>query len=359
MPSDSLTLKGKKYTASELIKLADEKIQAGSGYEFHLFSFIKEWLSPDDTITVKTSGSTGAPKLVSFRKQQMVESAKMTCTYFNLTQDSNMLLCLSTEYIGGKMMVVRALVSGANLITVEPGSNPLETIKEKIHFAAMVPLQVQNTLQNEPTKKTFEAIDNVIIGGVAVSYLLAQNLAHCANNAYSTFAMTETLSHIALKKLSGKDKSDLYELLPGINIEKDERGCLVINAPLLNDKPVITNDVVEIEDRMHFRWLGRYDNVINSGGIKIYPEKVEEKLLGIITKHRFFITSLPDEKLGQKAVMVLENASDEEVAQIKLLVEQKADKYEKPRIYLSVQKFAETPTGKVQRTETLRLGNQG
>lgn len=355
MRFDSLVLNGTKYSGAELARLAGEKLQAGSNYEHHLFSFIKEWLSLADTIEVKTSGSTGAPKQVKFRKEQVIESAKMTCAYFNITPKSNLLLCLSAEYIAGKMMVIRAMVSGANLIAVEPGSNPLEGLKQKINFAAMVPLQVQNALHDDATRQKFTAIENVIIGGAAISYSLAQSLAGYPNNSYSTFAMTETLSHIALKKLSGKNKSDVFELLPGIEIEKDGRGCMVINAPLLNDRPVVTNDVVEIEDDRHFYWLGRYDNVINSGGIKIYPEKVEEKLSGIITKNRFFIASLPDEKLGQKVIMVIENAGDNEVEKIKAETEKALDKYEKPRSYVAIPRFAETPTGKVHRAETMRL----
>jgi len=279
----------------------------------------------------------------------------MTCGYFGLNKDVNTLLCISTEFIGGKMMVVRAFVSGMNLITAEPNASPLEGINQRINFASMVPLQVQNSLQNEQTKGKFLSISNVIIGGAAVSPTLKNELAECTNNVYSTFAMTETLSHIALEKLSGNNKKDYYETFAGIIISSDERGCLTINAPMLNEKPVITNDVVEIIDYNHFKWLGRFDNVINSGGIKIHPEKIEKELAQVIHTNRFFITSLPDEKLGQKVVMVIECAENFNMEEIKKLAKKILSKYEIPKEYYRVDGFLETATGKVKKEDTLKI----
>ena len=355
MSFDSLKFNGDKYSSYELVHLANGLLQAKkiSDNDKALLLFMKECISPARTIKVKTSGSTGAPKEIEIEKSQMLASAKMTCQYFHITKHTNMLLCLSTEYIAGKMMMVRAFLSWANLIVVKPVNNPLLDVKDKIDFAAMVPLQVESILSNARTRKKFNSIENVIIGGATVNKKLEAKLAKCTNNVYSTFAMTETLSHFALRRLSGKKKSDLFEVLPGIKITKDKRECMIVHAPLLNDAPIVTNDIIECVDEKHFRWLGRYDNVINSGGVKLYPEKLEQKLASIIKENRFFIASLPDKKLGEKVILVLEGIKRSEMRDIKKEVEKVFDKYEKPRKYVIVSKFAETATGKIQRKETL------
>lgn len=354
---DELTLNGQTYFRNDLVRLVNRRIDEPeiSDFKKSLYRFIDEWISDKETITVNTSGTTGSPKTITFRKEQFISSALMTCNYFNLTDTTKGLLYLSPDYIAGKMMVVRAFVSGMDLITLEPSDKPLLGIAEKIDFAALVPLQVQNLMDDEISKKRFQKIKNVIIGGAPVSPLLEKELENCTNAIYATFAMTETLSHIALRRLSGKQKSDKYFALQGVDFEKDDSGCLIVNAPLVNDSPVITNDVVELYDSTHFKWLGRYDNVINSGGVKIHPEILENKVASIIPNNRFFITSLPDEKLGQKVVMVIERGNDFPGKEIIAQVEKVLSKYEKPKAYLMVDKFLETPTGKVKKEETLKL----
>jgi o-succinylbenzoate---CoA ligase len=355
MEYNALTLNGIRYSKEELEKYVDGRLnsQALKEHEQSLFVFIKEWIAKGDILSVKTSGSTGTPKQIVVKKSQMLESAKITCDYFKLSAETNALHCLSTDFIAGKMMVVRAFVSGFNLITVKPDNNPLTTINQKIHFAAMIPFQVQKVLAKKNTKEIFESIDNVIIGGAPVSHSFEQVLALFPNNVYATFAMTETLSHIALRKLSGKVKSELFELLPGIKISVNKDGCLVIDAPRLNEEPIVTNDVVEIKDETHFKWLGRHDNVINSGGVKLYPEKMEEVLSGVVKDHRSFIASLEDKEFGEKVVLVLEGVTKDEIVKIKGDADNALGKYEKPREYLTVAKFIETPNGKIKRKETL------
>ncbi len=361
MSFDGLKFNGNVYSNYELVHLANGLLQQKkiTNHDKALLQFIKECVVPVKTIQVKTSGSTGEPKLIEIEKSQMLESAKMTCRYFHISRRTNMLLCLSAEYIAGKMMVVRAFFSGANLVVVDPTNNPLIDIKQKIDFVAMVPLQVESALSNPKTRKIFNSIENVIIGGASVSIKLQKKLAKCTNNVYSTFAMTETLSHFALKKLSGKNKSNLFEVLPGIKITTDDRGCMIVNAPLLNTSPIITNDIIECIDETHFKWLGRYDNVINSGGVKIIPEKLEEKIVRIIKENRFFISSLPDKRLGQKVVIVIEGVTRMEAKELEKHIEKLVDKYEKPRKYLLIEKFVETPTGKVKRGETLAIAMGG
>jgi o-succinylbenzoate---CoA ligase len=354
---ETLTLNGTAYSGDELRGFIDAKLNSDGlkEYEKSLYSFIKEWISYSNVIRVQTSGTTGEPKAITFTKLQAVASAQMTCKYFGLNKNTNALMSLSSEFIGGKMMVVRAFISGMNLIIIEPNSSPLDGVKERIDFASMVPFQVHNCLADEKTKQKFLSIPDVIVGGAPISPLLESMLANCTNNVYATFAMTETLSHIALKRLSGADRKDYYELLPGISILVDERGCLVINAPSLNENSIVTNDVVEIINPAQFLWLGRYDNVINSGGIKIYPEIVEYKLAALILNHRFFISSIPDEKLGQKVVMVIEGVSDFDVATIKNQAGKTLSKYEMPKEYFIIDRFLETVSGKVKKGDTLKI----
>lgn len=351
---DKLTLNGKSYWRDELIHLTEQKMKHDTEDEFAVHYFIHQWVSPSEFIEVKTSGSTGEPKVQVFRKDQFIASAKMTCDYFNLAEGMNMLLCLSANYIAGKMMVVRAFVSGANLVTIPPTGNPLEDINGKIDFTAMVPLQVQNAIADSATNKVFSNIRHIIVGGAAVSPKLAKALAPYSNNIYATFAMTETLSHIALKKLSGNNKADLYELMPGVSIAEDERGCMVVHAPYIREEPIHTNDIIVKADEGHFHWLGRFDNVINSGGVKVYPESIEEKLAHMFDGKRFFIASLPDETLGEKVVMVIESDGAVDSAQLKPEMEKMLDKYEVPKDYFAVSQFIETPNGKIQRQETLK-----
>jgi len=356
---DELTLNGQTYFKDDLVKLVNKRLDEPdiSDFKKAVYSFIDDWISDRETITVNTSGTTGVPKAITFTKQQFISSALMTCSHFNLSSNTKGLLCLSPAYIAGKMMIVRAFVSGMDLITLEPSDKPLLGTAGKIDFAAFVPLQVQNLISDEISRRKFETIRNVIIGGAPISPSLEKALETCANGVYATFAMTETLSHVALRKLSGKTKSNTYFALQGVYFEKDERGCLVVNAPLVNDSPVITKDVIDLDDSTHFRWLGRYDNVINSGGIKIHPEIIENKLATIIKEKRFFIASLPDEKLGQKVVMVIEGGRFDK-KEIIHHMDEFLSKYERPKAYFRVDKFIETPTGKVKKEETLKIAKE-
>jgi O-succinylbenzoic acid--CoA ligase len=355
-PFEKLTLNGHTYFKDELLHLTEHKMKHADmdEEEFSVQEFIHQWLSPPEHIEVRTSGSTGTPKVTMLRKEQFVHSARMTCQHFGLKEGSSMLLCLSTNYIAGKMMVVRAFVSGANLLTVPPTGNPLEGVEAKIDFTAMVPLQAYNSIHDPETNRVFSTISNIIIGGAAISPKLEHALEHYPNNIYATFAMTETLSHIALRKLNGNVKKDLYELLPGISVSEDDRGCMVINAPGLSEEPIVTNDMIVKADETHFHWLGRYDNVINSGGIKIYPESLEEKLAHLLPANRFFIASLPDETLGQKVVMVIEDGANMDIESLKTDIEKLVDKHHEPKEYFFLKQFTETPNGKIQRQESLK-----
>ena len=304
--------------------------------------FISEWYSTNIEMDLKTSGSTGKPKYISVKKDWMQNSAELTRKTFGLKKGDSALLCMPMKYVAGKMMVVRALELGLDLKVVEPSSNPLKNMDEIIDFAAMVPLQLENSLNDLDQVKT------LIVGGGQVSPKLVEKLQIESTQVYETYGMTETLTHVAIKPLNGPNISDLFRALDGIHFEKDDRGCLAIHASALNPVPIVTNDLVELIDENSFRWLGRFDNVINSGGIKIIPEVVEAKLLSIIPNNRFFINGESDESLGEKVVLVVEG----NVIEISF---DSLEKFEKPKEIYFISEFLETESGKIRRGETLKI----
>ncbi len=317
--------------------------------------FYKEWNNPSDKILVHTSGSTGKPKPIWVEKSRMEASARITCDFLGLQEGDTALLCMSLDFIAGKMMVVRSLVRGLELIVSSPSGHPLSNEKwqeigmNDITFAAMVPLQVYNSLQVSEERERLKCIKHLIIGGGTIDDELAQALKTFPNAVWSTYGMTETLSHIALRRLSGNDSNDWYTPFPSVNISLDHDGCLVIDAPLVCPEILKTNDIAEIQNGQ-FRILGRKDNVIVSGGIKIQIEEVE-KILKQYVKNPFLITKRKDNKFGEIVVMLTtDNTND-----AKTICERVLPKYWQPRAYLSIKEIPSTPTGKPARKEAERI----
>ena len=273
-----------------------------------LETFLSEWNDDRPYVVGHTSGSTGKPKEILLRKDDMRASARLTNEYFGIDVHSRLLLCLSTSYIAGKMMVVRALEAGAELLTSNVSSHPLKNLDiagGRIDLAAMVPMQVEESMKVEEERNALNSIRYLIIGGAAVSYRLEDSLKDMSVQCFATYGMTETVSHIALRKLN-RDKD--YFALGAVRFRTDERQCLIIDAPQLSARVFHTNDVVSLTDDRHFSWLGRYDNVINSGGIKFFPEVIEKKIAAAMSG-RYFISSLPDERLGEKIILVIETGN--------------------------------------------------
>ena len=306
-----------------------------------VYEFFSEWFGNKKYLTVYTSGSTGKPKAIKLLKEHMINSALATARYFDLDGDDiSALLCMSPKFIAGKMMLVRAIVSGWGMDVIAPTSHPLKA-RKMYDFVAMIPLQVYNSLD------VIHKVKTVIVGGGVVSSDLQDKLKNVRPKIYATYGMTETVTHIAVKKLSQLDGiTNYYEVLPDITVEKDDRNCLVIHAPNISKEMIITNDIVKLIDDKHFCWQGRYDNIINSGGVKIIPERVEEKLEDSISQ-RFFIGSKQDNALGQKVILIIEG---EEIANINY---DALDKYEKPKAVFYVTKFEETKSGKIDRKSTI------
>ncbi len=309
----SLTIKGKHYNAKALTQYCDEQLHCPgiAPWEQTLYRFILEWLNDSPVVMVQTSGSTGTPKSMKIAKSAMLHSAFNTLQFFNLQPEQSALLCLPCQYIAGKMMVVRAFAGGLNLIPAPVSGTPLTDLEQPVDFAALTPMQMSNQLQKDATKTSL--LRTVILGGSTTNEELENMLRDQNFDAWETYGMTETLSHIALRSINGSDRKEYFTPLPGIKINIDKRNCLVIDAPGITDTPLISNDIAEIREDGKFRILGRIDNIINSGGIKIIPEKIEKKLTEIVSSP-FFVTALPHPRLGQQLVLVLQELHGDENA---------------------------------------------
>ena len=318
-------------------------------------AFIAEWNNADDRVLVHTSGSTGQPKPMWASKRLMANSARMTCDFLHLQPGDTALLCLPVDYIAGKMVVVRAMVRQLQLVIKAPQAHPLAELHHAPTFAAMVPMQVTSSLNNAHERQLLADIRQLIIGGGAIDETLEKELRDFPNNVWSTYGMTETLSHIALRKINGKDADQWYTPFDHVNIATDHRGCLTIHAPLVCDNSLTTNDMVEIHpDGRRFRIIGRVDNVINSGGVKIHIEQVEERLRNAVDVP-FAITKRRDPLLGEMVVMLVQST---ELDALRQCCEQCLPAYWRPRLFISVDKIPTTDTGKPARKRAEQIAAQ-
>jgi len=329
-------LNGKSFTYLELLSEALYLKENGQLFEKVIGKFLLEWLNNESFVFVQTSGSTGKPKKIVLDKNAMIASAKATGLFFNLQPENSALLCLSADYIAGKMMIVRAITLGLHLDVIEPNSSPLSN--KKYDFVAMVPMQVANSLEQ------LHLVETILIGGTKVSYQLAEEILKTNCKAFESYGMTETISHIAIKLIGAKE----FTVLPNVTISLDDRNCLVIEALEISSDKIITNDIVEIVNSTQFILKGRIDNVINSGGMKIFPEEVEEMLSKYISQ-RFFIASQSDNKFGEKVILVLEGKPFE----INTTIFSDLSKYQIPKEILFIDTFVETETNKINRKKTL------
>jgi len=336
----SIQINGKHYDNENLLSIDDSEIRA----------FLEEWENEEPSIPVKTSGSTGKPKLIHLLKSDMIASAKLTGDYFNLENAQTALLCLPLKYIAGKMMLVRAMVLGLDLISVKPSSNPIINCIQSISFAAMTPMQVNTVLNQSPDK--LNLIKQLIIGGAPVNSPLESKLQEVKTHCYSTYGMTESITHIAVKKINGKYKSKYFEALPNITFQPNKDDCLIIKTPHLSISTITTSDIIKIIDKQTFKWIGRIDNVINSGGIKIHPEELETRVSNLFHNARFFFSSLPDELLGERLILVIESQNN--ISELESNLEKLLDTFEMPKTIYYTDSFLETKTRKLDRIKTLQ-----
>jgi len=313
-----------------------------------LDDFIADWCNANPFLHVHTSGSTGKPKDIVVEKSRMEASARMTCDFLGLKPGDTALLCMPLDYIAGKMVVVRSQVRNLKLISVEPSSTSLDGVTSHLNFAAMVPLQVKKSLDNPRLKE----IDNLIIGGGAIDAELEAVLRSFPNKVYSTYGMTETLSHVALRRISGDEASCWYTPFEGVTISLTDEGCLVIDAPYVCKDILVTNDIAEIDDNGRFRILGRKDNVINSGGVKIQIEEVEERLRELSGSNSpFLISSRVDSVFGEIVVLLIPTSISSGERDSIMNSITKLPKYWQPKDVVFVDELPMTETSKPNRAK--------
>jgi len=314
-------------------------------------AFLEEWRSDSPYVSVQTSGSTGRPKQMLVEKKRMLASARITNDFLGLKAGDSALLCMSVDYIAGKMMVVRAVERQLRLVTVAPSGHPLSSADNVCTFAAMVPMQVYNSLQVDAERERLMQIRQLIIGGGAIDDDMAAALKLFPHAVWSTYGMTETLSHIALRRLSGREASDWYIPFPSVSVSLSDESCLIIDAPEVCAERLITNDIAELsEDKKAFRILGRKDNVICSGGIKIQIEEVERRLRPFMNAP-YLLSKRRDQKFGEAAVLLTEGPTDE----ARELCELHLPAYHQPRYYVHVDQIPLTETGKPARQQAEEL----
>ena len=311
-----------------------------------LEEFLKEWHSTSPVLLVHTSGSTGQPKPLLVEKRRMEASARITCQFLGLREGDTALLCMPLDYIAGKMMVVRALACGLRLVSVVPSGHPLASVTQPIAFAAMVPLQVYNSLQVPEERERLRQIRHLLIGGGAIDDAMAEVLKDFPHAVWSTYGMTETLSHIALRRLSGSTRSDWYTPLAGVTVSLGDGDCLMVDAPAVHDGILVTNDVAELSPvgGQSFRILGRKDNVVCSGGVKIQIEEVEQRLRPVLAAP-FMATKRRDPKFGEALVLLTEGSPDEARSVCAAVL----PRLWLPRHYMHVDRLPVTATGKPAR----------
>jgi len=343
-------LNGISYGFDALKEVAYDLIKEGEEYEKHIGDFLQDWLDVKSSLAVKTSGSTGKPKTVRLQKQHMVNSAIATGAFFDLKAGNTALLCLSAEYIAGKMMLVRAMILGLELDYVVPSSIPLQQVQKDFDFCAMVPIQLQNCMD------AIAQIKTLLVGGTPLSDELKKQIAHKSTQVYETYGMTETITHIAVKTISKatEHSRSYFMAMPDVLFSTDNRGCLIISAPKITDNAVVTNDIVHLKTATEFEWLGRFDNVINSGGIKLFPEQIEAKLAPFLD-NPFFVAGMPDKELGQKLILVCEGATDFESLLRDMKENLALEKFEIPKEVYQLSKFIRTDNGKIRRKESMQL----
>ncbi|AIZ42543.1 AMP-binding protein [Cellulophaga baltica] len=346
----SFRLNGISFSYEALKEVAYCLIKEGLPHEKPIGSFLLDWVNEDEYLEVATSGSTGVPKIINLRKQHMVNSAMATGDFFGLEGGNTALLCLPVDFIAGKMMLVRAMAIGLALDYVAPNSNPLESITKSYDFSAMIPLQLENSLQK------LKQLKLLIVGGAKMSDSLKVAVTNNICKVYETYGMTETITHVALKPVNHLEDSTNtnFTALPKVEFSTDARGCLVINAPNISDEEVVTNDLVALVSSTEFEWIGRYDAIINSGGIKLFPEKIEAKISKVINVD-FFVAGIYDTVLGQKLVLITEGNVDKAQLWNTLQNLDTLDKFEMPKEIYAVTSFIKTANGKIQRAKTVAL----
>lgn len=358
-PFQSIRLNGREVTLAEI---CSKTVFPQDDFERNTFDFIGKWFQGQVEFYLRTSGSTGTAKNILISRDQMIASATATAHALDLQRGMRAAVCLDTQFIAGQMMLVRCFNTGMSIDAVSPTADPLKSLgfETPVDFIALVPLQVQTILSSTSGRSNLSKVKTMIIGGAPLSQSEEDLLGQFPVRAFMTYGMTETISHIALRRINGTSRSNAYTTLPGITVRTDERSCLIANCPYIRAE-VVTNDLVRLVNNTSFEWIGRVDNVINSGGLKIAPEVLEAQIVLIFSEMkmngRFIISSMPDATLGEKVVLVLEGSDLKkgENDRIMHILQESLPKYHAPRLVASLSAFPLTPTGKINRREVRAL----
>lgn len=349
-----LILGGNEYEFSSVARLQ----KSGQYPEFQAtFDFILDWQRGKPTFELFTSGSTGKPKAIAISRNQMIASAKRTINTLKLENGISALMCMNPSFIGGKMMLVRAMEFDWNLTVLAPSNNPSLLLKNNslFDFMALVPMQLENMLEDEQGKQILNQSAHIIVGGAPISSRLREKLNTITAQVYNTYGMTETVSHIALMPLNGPHTSEEFKVLDGIELGTDARNCLKIKGDVTNNEWVQTNDVVALKDQ-HFLWLGRADFVINSGGIKIHLDQLEERISDILETEAVLL-KIKEPSLGESYALVIKDEVKASNESIQITLKSALPKYNSPKVILKVENFLRTESGKVDRAGIkLQLG---
>ncbi|WP_223649150.1 AMP-binding protein [Hymenobacter psoromatis] len=369
MPSPSLPtsllLNGREFSYASLQQSPTPPVSL-NGYEAKVLELLRQWLLGAQEFGLRTSGSTGQPQLITLKRRQLAASAARTGDYFDLGPGDRALVCLNCDFIGGKMMLVRGLERNMHLTVVEPHADPFDFVAADaaFDFAAFVPLQLRAVLAAGRAGR-LNQMRAILVGGAGAEPSLLVEIQQLTVPVYLTYGMTETASHVALRRLNGPDASPHYRGLPGLHLGQDERGCLTVRGDVTDDQLIVTNDRIDLLDKHTFDWLGRADFVINSGGVKVQAEKVEQVLDVALAElgqlRRAFVAGRPDERLGQAVTAYVEGEPLPTPLEKRLLalLAERLGKYEVPKSVGYVPAFKTTASGKLDRAATLRGDGRG
>lgn len=346
----TLEIESEVYSPEQILEgaLSDSK----GAHLKQLEGFLRAWYDDGATVEVGTSGSTGERKRIELPKAGMRASARMTIRHYGIPEEGKALLCLSSEYIAGKMMLVRALEGDWSLRVLPPSRDPVGELAEgeKFDFSALVPLQLREALMDHEKRERSKQLGTVIIGGAPLTSELEKRVRSLPNPFYATYGMTETMTHIADRRLNGDGADDHFTPMAGVELESDRRGCLKVRAPHLLEEEVCTNDLISFREDGAFYIRGRFDRLINSGAVKVLPEELERKLDPMMDR-RFFIDKEPDEELGERVVLFIEGEALDPTTEglLRSRMKELLEAYEAPRAIHYVPNFRETGSGKVDR----------
>jgi len=353
-----LTYTNSIYYNNALVDYLDSSVGLQDEYLKKAFDFIRQWLSGSPSFQLQTSGSTGVPKIITVRREQMASSAMATMSFLKPWHDVPVTVCIDTRYIGGKMQLIRALSYNLRLNIFSPSSRLADNLEEldNLGLISLVPLQLYQLLKDAPM--LLNKATSILIGGGPLNEGSILELQKIRTPVYHTYGMTETLSHIALKLLNTEHRTPTFTVLPGINCKTDSRNCLVVNGAVTSNADVVTNDIVEFFDPGSFVWKGRFDDMVNSGGLKLFPEEIDAKIGHEMNEAypncSFFTFGIPDEELGQKLALFVEATKPNDHDDIDLLekLKKKLPRHHSPRLVVFCTAFHRTDTGKIKKKET-------